>query len=162
METSTQAGDHRTGFFGFVEDQATLARVMASGGAGATMRMRTLREVAAGQITPNPESRLGAFAATVGYPEGTVGYSVNRAIGLLYVAFGTYGEERIGTVFNSATARAHYPNRVDGPSTPIIADMEYQYWARVRREDPWAPGPTIATAFDAKTRGWLMREVFGR
>jgi hypothetical protein len=135
---------------------------MASGGVGAAMRMNDLRAVTDRRTIPNPESRLGAFAATVGYPEGTVGYAVNRAIGLLYVAFGTYGEERIGTVFNSPAARVHYPNPVSGPSSRAVAQMEFDYWSRVKREDPWSPGSNIATAFDPQTRDWLQREIFGR
>ncbi len=155
-------GDDRTGFLGYVRDQATLAKVVAGAGVGAARRMQTLRDVAARRVRPAPESRLGAFAATSGYPQGTVGYAVNRAIGLLYITFGTYGEERIGTVFTSGAAIRYYNDPVRGPSSQLVARMEYNYWARVKNEDPWSSGANIATAFDPKSRDWLQREVFGR
>lgn len=155
-------GDDRTGFFGYVQDQATLARVIAGAGIGAAFRMQTLRDVAARRTQPATHTRLGAFAATSGYPQGTVGYAVNRAIGLLYVSLGTYGEERIGTVFSRASAIRYYNDPVQGPSSERVARMEYDYWSRVKREDPWSPGANIATAFDPQTRDWLQREVFSR
>ncbi|MBV1862534.1 MAG: hypothetical protein KUG77_29195 [Nannocystaceae bacterium] len=155
-------GDDRTGFFGYVQDQATLARVVAGAGSGAAKRLQTLRDIAARRLTPAPHTRLGAFSATSGYAQGTVGYAVNRAIGLLYVSLGTYGEERIGTVFTSGAAIQYYEHPVRGPSSQRVAQMEYDYWARVKREDPWSSGATIATAFDPQTRDWLQREVFSR
>jgi len=155
-------GDDRTGFFGYVQDQGTLARVLASGGVGAGRRLHTLREIAAGRVVPPPHTRLGAFAATSGYAQGTVGYAVNRAIGLLYAGLGTYGEERIGTVFTSPAASQYYEDSIQGPSSEKVARMEFDYWSRVKREDPWSPGANIATAFDPATRDWLQREVFTR
>ncbi len=157
-----RVGDENSGFLGYVRDQGVLARVVASGGAGAALRLATLRRVASGELRPPRHTRLGAFAATCGYPEGTVGYAVNRAIGILYVSLGTYGEERIGTVFDSPAARVHYPNPVRSSSSRAVAQMEYDYWARVRAEDPWSAGARIATAFDPASRDWLQREVFSR
>jgi hypothetical protein len=157
-----RAGDDNSGFFGYVRDQAVLARVVASGGGGAAFRLAELRRIAAGQLRPPLHTRLGAFAATCGYPEGTVGYAVNRAIGILYLGLGVYGEERIGTVFNSPAARVHYPNSVRSPSSRAVAQMEFDYWASVRAEDGWSSGARIATAFDPASRDWLQREVFTR
>ncbi|MBK6918975.1 MAG: hypothetical protein IPH07_16395 [Deltaproteobacteria bacterium] len=157
-----RAGDDKSGFLGYLSDQAVLARVMAAAGAGAAVRLHELRRVAAGNLRPIPHTRLGAFAATVGYPRGTVGYAVNRAIGLLYASLGTYGEERIGVVFNSPIARTHYPRPVHSASSRAVAQMEFDYWAAVRAEDPWSAGGRIATAFDPGSRDWLQREVFTR
>jgi hypothetical protein len=157
-----RSGDDNSGFFGYLRDQTVLARVVASGGSGAALRLAELRRIAAGQVRPAPHTRLGAFAATCGWPQGTVGYAVNRAIGILYVGLGVYGEERIGTVFNSPAARVHYGNPVRSPSSRAVAQMEFNYWAAVRAEDPWSSGARIATAFDPNSRDWLQREVFAR
>lgn len=138
-----------------------MAGNVAASGVGVAMRLHTLQEVANRKQRPAAHTRLGAYAATCGYPEGTVGFAVNRAIGLLYASMGTYGEERIGTVFNSLAAKSLYRHSVDSPSSQRVAQMEFDYWARVKREDPWSSGGRIATAFDPETRDWLQREVFG-
>lgn len=157
-----RVGDDESGFLGYLSDQAVLARVVAAAGIGAAVRLNELRRVAAGTLRPVATTRLGAFAATVGYRRGTVGYAVNRAIGLLYTGLGTYGEERIGTVFNSPAARAYYTHPVRSASSRAVAQMEFDYWAAVRAEDPWSAGGRIATAFDPDSRDWLQREVFTR
>lgn len=154
--------DQHTGLRGFAFDSAILAGVIASGQAGVAFRITELVAVAKGGKTVHPDSRLGAFKATLGYCPRTVGDAVNNAIAILYVALGTYGEERIGTVFSSPAAKRLYPDSVQSDSSRQVARMEYDYWSRVKKEDPWSSGSTIATAFDPKTRDWLQKMVFGR
>jgi len=153
-----QAGDDRSGFFGFVQDLGDL--VITKTGPAYLWRMRNLRRVANGEVTVDPESRLGAFVATLGYERGTVGYAVNRAIGFIYLELGTYGEERIGTVFNSPEAKFHYPNPVDGNSSYMIAQMEHEYWKRVRSEDTFSGGGQLGSIFVPTVRDWLQRNPF--
>ena len=156
-----------SGFFGLLKQKPNVANTLMLGGAGlgvgtVASRCNELENVANGDREVAPESRLGAFKATLGYDRGTVGYSVNRAIGLIYLGMGTFGEERIGEVFNSEQAKEHYPNPVDGPSSLVMAEQEFSYWSEVKRGKPWSPGAQIATAFPPEVRDVLQREVFSR
>lgn len=107
-------GDDRTGVLGAARDTGDLVDTQDWN------LLRVLRNVDNGSITPDPESRLGAYAATRGYPVGTVGNSVHNAIGTIYVTFANYGQERIGRVFNSPEARALYDQPVASLTHPLI------------------------------------------
>ena len=80
-----------------------------------------------GTTTSDPESRLGAYDATKGYAKGTVGNAVPNAIGTLYTAVGTYGEQKIGRVFNLPEARAMYDQPVDSEASLRLAQLEHEY-----------------------------------
>ncbi len=121
----------------------------------------TLAKIDRGELTPDPESRLGAYAATRGYPPGSVGEAVHNAIGMIYITFGTYGEERIGRVFNSPEARALYNQPVDSPAGRLMAEIELRYWQNVAAEDSWSPGGELGSAFSAAFRDWLQQNIFG-
>jgi hypothetical protein len=124
--------------------------------------LRTLGKIDSGELVPDPESRLGAYAATKGYQPGSVGNAVHNAIGTIYVALGTFGEERIGRVFNSAEARALYSLPVQSPAGLQMASIEQRYWQNVATEDPYSPGGQLGAAFSPAVRDWLQCHVFGR
>ena len=121
---------------------------------------RTLEKIDRGELVPDPESRLGAYAATKGYPPGSVGEAVHNAIGTIYIALGNYGEERIGRVFNSAEARALYNHPVDSQAGALMAAIEERYWQNVRAEDAWSPGGQLGSAFSPAVRDFLQRNIF--
>ena len=91
-------------------------------------RVRDLIAIALGHRDPPRHSRLGAFKATLGYAEGTVGRGANRAIAAIYISLGTVGEDRIGAVFNSPEAMALFPKDGCGPASRRLAEIEYAYW----------------------------------
>jgi hypothetical protein len=122
--------------------------------------MRTLKRVDSGELVPDPDSRLGAYAATKGYGSGTVGNAVHNAIGTIFVTFGNYGEERIGRVFNSPEAKALYDKPVSSCAGRQMAEHEYQYWQDVAAEDGWSPGGKMGSAFNPATRDLLQKKLF--
>lgn len=122
----------------------------------------SLSRVDSGTDTPDPSSRLGAYAATRGYPKGSVGEAVHNAIGTIYVALGTYGEEKIGRVFNDPRTIALYNDPVDSASGLRVAEIEELYWNNVAQEEGITSGGGFAgSLFDAKSRDRLQRRVFG-
>ncbi len=125
-------------------------------------RRQVLRDIDEGRLKPDPNSRLGAYLATRGFPPGTVGHSVHNAIGTIFLGLGNLGEEQIGTVFNSDAARALYHQPVDGPASRQIAEMEYAYWAQVRRQNPWSIGGRLGTMFGPDSRDVLQRWIFSQ
>lgn len=148
--TDGRFGDSNTGTWGAIKDSAGLLAIPGS-----------LRDVDNGTFVPDPESRLGAYAATRGYPPGSVGEAVHNAIGTIYVLLGTYGEEKIGRVFNSPEARALYNQPVESPAGAQMAAIEQRYWSNVAKEDPSSPGGQLGAAFSPTVRDALQRRVFG-
>jgi hypothetical protein len=142
-------GDDYTGASGAIADSTGL------------LALTSLGDVRSGAIVPDPASRLGAYKATLGYPPGTVGHAVNNAIATIYVGLGTYGEEKIGRVFNSPEARALYNEPVESDAGILMAGIEQRYWDNVRKEDSWSPGGQLGAAFSPDVRDWLQRRVFG-
>ena len=131
--TTERAGDARTGASGALADVTETQPSVVQ-------RTLNLRRIDSGDLVPNRESRLGAYAATVGYPRGTVGFAVHNAIGAIYLTMGTLGEERIGVVFHSPQARALFNDPVSSPSSLRVASFEHAYWAQVRAEDKYSIG----------------------
>ena len=127
---------------------------------GLLTRLDNMRQIDAGTMTPDPNSRLGAYAATSGYPAGTVGNSVHNAIGTIYGGMANYGEENIGKVFNSPEAKSMYNDPVDSQSSKCMASVEHAYWEQVKAEDPWSAGGQLGSAFGPTSRDWLQRNVF--
>lgn len=152
-------GDEKTGPSGALQDLRALPSMSA---AGVAQRGLDLVDVQTGKVTPDPESRLGAFEATKGYPPGTVGAAVHVAIGTIYVGMGTYGEEKIGRIFNSPEAKALYDQPVDSPAGAKMAALEHQYWENVRKEDPYSMGGQLGSAFSPAARDWLQKNAFTR
>jgi hypothetical protein len=152
-------GDGRTGPMGAARDAADLAA--GSNAAGVGVRAGQLAAVDLGLSTPNPDSRLGAYAATAGYPSGTVGAAVHNAIGGIYAGLGTYGEENIGRVFNSPDAKALYGQPVDSDAGKQMAAIEQQYWSNVANEDPYSAGGKLGAAFSPAARDWIQRHMTG-
>jgi hypothetical protein len=130
-------------------------------GGGAAERPLTLDRIERGTLLPDPGSRLGAYAGTVGYPPGSVGHAVHRAIGSIYLTMGTVGEERIGTVFNSPEAIALFDKPLTRETSRQMAEMEYAYWRRRRDENGWSVGGQLGSAFNPTVRDFLQRDVFG-
>jgi hypothetical protein len=147
-------GDDRSGASGAARDTGDLVDPTDP------LIWRTLNRVDSGELTPDPESRLGAYAATRGYPPGTVGNSVHHAIGTIYVTFANYGQERIGRVFNSPEARALYDQPVASCAGMQMAMLEHQYWQDVTREDGWSPGGRMGSMFNPTVRNFLQTNVF--
>jgi hypothetical protein len=111
---------------------------------------------AGGEVDPN--SRLGAYQATGGYREGTVGHSAHNAIGQIYSMAGTIGEDQIGTVFNSDAARALYNQPVNSAASRQLAGMEHAYWSQ--QQEQGTLGGHMGAAVSPETRDWLQRETF--
>ena len=120
-------------------------------------RYKHLKAIDEGKMVPDPDSRLGAYHATKGYPPGTVGNSVHRAIGGIYMGFGQFGEERIGRVFNSAEAAALFNDPVDSPSGLRMAEIEHEYWTKAKAEDPWSSGGHMGSAFKPGVRDVIQK-----
>jgi hypothetical protein len=153
-------GDDRTGPMGAAKDLSDLNTALGPLSRGG--REQTLADIDAGKTTPNPDSRLGAYDATKGYPPGSVGDSVHNAIGEIYKDLGDYGQENIGRVFNSDEAKALYGDPVDSDSGRKMAEIEHQYWQNVKSEDPWSMGGQLGSAFNPAARDWLQRNWFSR
>ena len=150
-----------SGFFTAIKSMARLATVGVPAGTVAK-RWHDLKRVSDDQLQVHPDSRLAAFKSTLGHQDGTVGYAANRAIGLIYVGMGTFGEEQIGQVFGSPEAQEQMALPVDSPGSRQLAQMEYDYWSSVLRENPSSSGAQVATAFSPEVRDFLQREVFSR
>lgn len=148
----TQAVKHQT-FLGSLREQGGQAVHIFH-------RSEDLSKVDGGTLIPDPRSRLGAYAATRGYPPGTVGDAVHNAIGFIYEVFGTYGEEQIGIVFNAPQAQVLYKDPVDSPSGHKMAQIEYAYWRRVLHEDVTSGGGLLGSAFPTTVRDFLQRYYF--
>jgi len=147
-------GDDATGASGAARDTADLVDTTD------LLVTRTLDRVDSGALTPDPESRLGAYAATSGYPAGTVGNAVHNAIGTIYVTFANYGQEKIGRVFNSPEAKALYNQPVASCAGMQMAMLEHQYWQDVTSEDGWSPGGRMGSMFNPTVRNFLQTKVF--
>lgn len=151
-QTPTRYGDDRTGLLGALED-------IADPQPPVVMRPFILAEVENGTIKPDPSSRLGAYLATAGYPPGSVGSVFHFVIGSFYTALGTFGEERIGDLFNSPEAKALYDQPIDSPAGKQLATLEYNYWEHVREEDPYSPGGNLGSIFGPDSRDDVQRVV---
>jgi hypothetical protein len=121
----------------------------------------TLDSVDNGAMSPDPSSRLGAYAATANYPEGTVGYAVHNSIGDIYRTLGTAGEEHIGDVFNSPDARALYNESVHSDASLKMAQTEYSYWQDVRAENPYSLGGNLGSAVPPAARDYIQQNIEG-
>lgn len=124
------------------------------------LRVADLRDVDLGLVTPDPASRLGAYAATRGFPPGTVGFAVHNAIGDIYMLLGTLGQEEIGLVFNNAVARQLFSQSVWSEANRAMATMEYEYWSAVLRSNPDSFGGRAGAAFTPDMRVWLQANVY--
>ena len=152
--TNGSYGDGRTGASGALGDTTDLVDTTD------VNVLRTLGRVDSGALTPDPESRLGAYAATRGYPAGTVGNAVHNAIGTIYVTFANYGQEKIGRVFNAPEAKALYDQPVASCAGMQMALLEYQYWQDVTSEDGFSPGGRMGSMFNPTVRNLLQTNVF--
>jgi nucleoid-associated protein YgaU len=121
-----------------------------------------LQRIDAGDLTVDPKTRLGAYAATAGYRDGTVGAAVHNAIGTIYGTLGTVGEEEIGTVFNSPQARALYNKPVDSDASRQMAELEYAYWSRISDQKPDSTGGKLGSMFSPAFRDFLQQQLFSR
>ncbi|MCA9585869.1 MAG: hypothetical protein KC657_10975 [Myxococcales bacterium] len=146
-------GDGREGWTGALTDEL-------DGFTDVFTPWRTLGRIDRGELEVDPESRLGAYAATRGYPPGSVGEAVHNAIGTIYIVFNDYGQERIGRVFNSPEARALYGFPVESSAGAQMAAIEQRYWQNVLLEDSWSPGGKLGSMFSPVTRDWLQQNVF--
>lgn len=146
-------GDGYTGLSGAGADVFSLG-----GGVPALARLLAVEQ---GAFRPDWESRLGAYAATRGYGPGTVGRAVHAAIAHIYLTLGTYGEEKIGRVFNSRYARPLFSQPVASCASFQIAALEFLYWRAVRDEDPLSAGGQLGSFFTPRTRDLLQRRIYG-
>lgn len=87
------------------------------------------------------------------------GSAAVAAIGTIYATLGTVGEEKIGTVFNSEQAKALYDQPVDGPASKKLAQMEFDYWNKMKKEKN-SVGGHLGSLFNPSSRDWLQREFF--
>lgn len=154
--------NNNDGLDGIPGDVGALLELMTTGvtGVGQVKRVGLLTLIDLGIYHPDPSTRLGAYAATKGYPRDTVGNAVHHAIGAIYVPFGAWGQERIGTVFNSPRAKELFSQPVQSEASLRIATIEYEYWSKVLDKDPLSAGAWFATKFNPKTRDFLQRNIF--
>lgn len=101
--------------------------------------------------------RLGAYAATAGYDEGTVGNTAHRAIGTIYMLFGEWAEDEIGLEFHSQRAIALYPQPIGSQAETDLNALEYAYWARQKDI-----GGELACMFKPSVRRAIQIHVFFR
>ncbi|MEO8551794.1 MAG: hypothetical protein ABI678_17580, partial [Kofleriaceae bacterium] len=123
-------------------------------------RTSTLIAIDTGALHPDAWTRLGAYEATSGYAPGTVGYAVHNAIGDLYVALGSIGEEHIGLVFNSPEAKALFGEPVTSSANLGVATIEYNYWVGVKNADPSSWGARAGAAFTPEVRAWIQEHIY--
>ncbi len=147
-------GDSRTGALGAAADVGTLA------GHSPALSAVDLVRSGQGSLVADPDSRLGAYQATSGYPSDTVGNAVHNAIGTIYVSMGTFGQENIGRVFNSPEAKSLYGQPVSSCASAQMATIEQRYWQNVANEDPYSLGGKMGAAFNPATRNWLQQGWF--
>ena len=121
-----------------------------------TDRFDVLDQIDRGEIVPDPSSRLGAYAATRGYVQGTLGYGLNQGIGLIYSSWGSFGEEEIGTLFNAPEIRALYGQPADSAASRLMAQLEYDYWAGLPLS---SPGRLLGIQFSPEERFRLHQEL---
>jgi hypothetical protein len=143
---------------------AALAGAMIVGGKVAVAsllasRGNTLRRVEKGQLTVDPESRLGAYYATRGQDICTVGHSVHVLIGGIYMVFGTAGEEKIGRVFNDKTVQSLFKDPVSSTSSECVGHIEYRYWENVEKEDKGSFGGLLGARAEPHIRDSLQKFV---
>jgi hypothetical protein len=119
-----------------------------------------IARIDAGTYQPDAASRLGAYAATSGYPPGTVGEAVHNAIGTIYATLGTAGQEQIGKVFNSPEARALLAKPLTPETSTQIARLEHDYWTQTRRDNPLSLGGNLGSAAWVGLRDLLQRHIF--
>lgn len=119
-------------------------------------RAMTLAGVRSNLITPDASSRLGAYAATSGNERGTTGRAANNAIGGIYLALGTFGEDRIGDVFNSQPARQLFNQPLSNGSSRRLAEMEYAYW-RNQRDQNGTAGGYLGSVFSPAARDTIQQ-----
>lgn len=104
-----------------------------------------------------PDSRLGAYQATAGYPEGTVGNTAHRAIGTIYIIFGSKWEDDIGLLFHEQETKDLYPQLVGTPAETKLNEIEYNYW---KQQTDF--GGEFACFFKPSVRRWIQIHVFFR
>ena len=103
----------------------------------------------------DPASRLGAYQATAGYKEGTVGNTAHRAIGTMYVLWGSWAEDRIGLLFRTVKMRLLLPLPVTSKAESIFNQIEYKDWEK--QDDI---GGELATFFPPDVRTWVEVHIF--
>lgn len=119
-------------------------------------RAANLAMVESGAVTPDRSSRLGAFRATAGNERGTTGRAAHNAIGGIYLALGTFGQDQIGNVFNSSQARELFDQPLSNGSSRRLATVEHGYWDRQRRESGTSGG-YMGSAFSPAARDTIQQ-----
>lgn len=119
-----------------------------------------------GFYSHGPESNSNT--ASEKYPGNVValndvenGKVVHRAIGIIFLAFDTAGEEKIGRVFNSAAAKALFNDSVTSSSNLCMAEIELRYWANVKKENSKSFGGQTGAFFSPRVRDCLQRLFSG-
>lgn len=111
------------------------------------------------QMGINPSSRQAAYIATQGYPPGTVGWTLHRAIGAIQSTLGSFGEETIGDLFTSKQAVALYSQPLNSKTSMAAAQMEYAFWSASWDDHP-SIGAAIALSFRPSVRNQIQLLVF--
>lgn len=50
---------------------------------------------------------------------------------------------------------------MNSPASRQIAEMEHNYWQRVRQQNPFSIGGNLGSVFNPGSRDWLQQNVFG-
>lgn len=135
--------------------------------AGCRERTKILAQVLAGTYGKSipRSSRLGAFDATKSAPPGTLGYSLNVAIGMFYKKFADAGEHQIGTVFWSPEVQAILNDPLEGSTNIVAGEVEHRYWTSVKFQDLMEGKMPIAGFIGSHMRPglrqWLQTFVSG-
>lgn len=123
-------------------------------------RLRNLNDIDRGTVSAEASTRLGAYEATRGYQQGTVGYAIHNAIGDIYLLLGDVGQEKIGLVFNNPITQTLYDLPVSSWANLAVATIEYNYWLGVRQADWTSFGGYAGAAFTPEVRAWLQENVY--
>lgn len=119
-------------------------------------RAAELIGVRTGLINPPDDSRLGAYEATRGHERGTVGRGANNSIGAIYMLMGTYGQDRIGNVFNSQQAQQTLPHSVRSSANGELARTEFGYWQN-QRDTQGTEGGVMGSLFSPTVREGIQQ-----
>ena len=139
-----------------------LSGLVTTGLVHATKNLYDLIRVESGKYVPKDlESRLGAFYATREYKPCTIGRAVHRAIGAIYLGFGSVGEEKIGRVFNDPAAKAFFSDSIWSSSNDCVAAIEHRYWSNVKNEDGMSFGGLLGAFVQPGDRS-KIQQFFGK
>lgn len=117
------------------------------------VRYRKLKEIDDNNKVAIPPvgSRLMAYYATKQYEKGTIGCTVHKAIGCLYLILGNCWESGIGFLFDQEGIEKFYRASFNHNTSSDLATLEYKFWNSVQRKNLRF---VLSTMFPIRVRIW--------